>query len=603
MKAPSIYNFITEQESAFQTDEISVGSNWNWSFKTHVQLIFHLKNGVFFTGANDYLRAFKNIMEPILNLAYWTEDIEVKDVVFFIESENGRELSFLIKKYHDEVYSRKHNLDEMFDEITENDLDYGGVLVLKAKGRPEVPALASIAFADQTNLLGGPIGFKMSFSPDKLRDMSKLGWGKEENGATITIEDLILLADYDKDPSGMVYGKKNKTTGKNLDVFIVKGSLPEGYLKDNDEMEKYVYQNQVVAFYTDKESKKQGVILYRRKGDDSTLKFHTCKKIHNRGLGRGEGEALVHPQIWTNFLTIHKTAMLEAGSKSLLQTSDANFTNRNKIQDMENLEVVNTEKDTRIDLIPTINPNNIQLYSNDINQWYDHAQLAGSAFDPIMGVQPQSGTTFRGQERVVQQGRGLHDRRRGQRAKFLEEIYRDWIIPDMVREITYGKKFLATLTADEMGWVSDQLAENYANRKQIDDILDLKEPQDRELLKHDFLTKFRKKGNKHLIEILKKEFEGVEVKLGISVSGKQKDLAGLSDKVLSIFQFIFQNPQAFQQAMQIPGLAKSFQNILEFSGVNQTDFATFASQTPQPLAQPTQQTAQPSPLQLTAPVA
>src|SRR3990167_8996149 len=153
MKHPTIYSYITAEESKFQTEEIQVGDNWMWNFRNHVQLIFHLKNGIFFTGENNWLRAFKNIMEPLLNLSYWTEDIEVKDVLFFIESTTGRALSFLIKKYHDEVYVREHNLDTMFDEITESDLDYGGVLVQDSKDVPEVLVLNDIAFCDQTDAL------------------------------------------------------------------------------------------------------------------------------------------------------------------------------------------------------------------------------------------------------------------------------------------------------------------------------------------------------------------------------------------------------------------------------------------------------------------
>src|SRR3990167_6209680 len=119
---PSIYDWVKEQETLFETQEIQVGDNWWWSFRKHVQLIFHLKNGIFFLGENRWLRAFKNIMEPILNLAYWSEDIEVKDVIFY-EDEGERVNSFLIKKYHDEVYVREHNLDTLFDEITECDVD------------------------------------------------------------------------------------------------------------------------------------------------------------------------------------------------------------------------------------------------------------------------------------------------------------------------------------------------------------------------------------------------------------------------------------------------------------------------------------------------
>ena len=231
----------------------------------------------------------------------------------------------------------------------------------------------------------------------------------------------------------------------------------------------------------------------------------------------------------------------------------------------------------RIYQVPTVAPTNIQLYENAINEWYEHAQLTGSAFDPILGREPVSGTTFRGQERTVQQGRGLHERRRGQRAKFIEEIYRDWIIPDMVKEILNGKKFLATLTSEDLTWIANQLAENYAYREQAEDIFNGVVARDKELLKQKFLQDFGKKGNKHLLEILKDEFRDVEVQMGINIFSKQKDLVGLSDKILSIFQFIFTNPQAFQQAMQIPALSRSFQDILEYSGMNATDFSTLTS--------------------------
>lgn len=575
---PSIYDFIKQQESAYETEEVQVGKNWTWNMQEHIQMIFHLKNGVFFTGNNDYLRAFKNVMEPILQLAYWTEDIELKDVVFYIENQPGRVLSFLIKKYHDEVYVKEHNLDTFFDELAESDIDYGGVLVQKtAKETPEVIDLMSIAFCDQTDMLGGPIGIKLSFSPSKLRTMSKRGWGKEENGATMSIEELITLAQPEKDVLGDPNNKKNQTSGKTIDLYIVHGDLPEHYLKDNDNFEDYYNQIQIVGFYIDKNNERQGVTLYRKPEKESTLKFFTSKKVPNRALGRGEGEALIHPQIWTNCLTIWKHDMLEAGSKIGLYTDDPNYQNRNKIRDMENLEITVVEENKQIRQIPTIGVNNIQLFQNSVNEWYSHAQLAGSAFDPVMGKESVSGTTFRGQERLVSQGTGLHERRRGQRAKFIEEIYRDEIIPDIKKSILGGKKFLATLTTDEMQWVSDQLAENYANRKQVDDILNLKIPQDKQILKDEFLNEFKKTGNQQLLEILADEFEDVEIKIGINVANKQKNLAQMSDKILSIFQFIFANPAAFQQAMQLPGLSKAFNDILEYSGISNTDFAMLSS--------------------------
>ena len=463
--SPDIYSWVKSEESSFETDEIQVGDNWWWNFRNHVQLIFHLKNGLFFTGENNWLRAFKNIMEPIINLSFWTEDIEVKDIMFYVEGEDDRALSFMLKKYHDEVYVNEHDIDKLIDDITESDIEYGGVLVQKGKGEPEVIPLNAVTFCDQTDILGGPIATKHYFSPSKLRQMAKKGWGDEANGANISIEDLIVLATAEKDAGAIGGTKTNKVTGKTIEVYVVRGDMPENYLKDNDNMEKYVSQVQIIGFYTTKDGKKEGVTLYRKEANDDDLKFFTSKEIYQRALGRGVGETLLQPQIWTNFLTIHKTNMLEAGSKIALYTDDESYTQKNKLQEMENLEITTIEEGKSIQQVPVLAGANIQLYANSINEWFEYAQYSGSAFDPPMGKEGNSGTTFKGQERSVAQGRGIHDRRRGQRAKFIEEIYRWDIIPRMVKEIKKGKEFLSTLTNEELSWVSEQMATKAVNNR------------------------------------------------------------------------------------------------------------------------------------------
>lgn len=599
MIEPNIYEWIKNEENRFETEDVQVGDNYNWSFRNHVQMIFHLKNGVFFTGDNNYLRAFKEVMQPMIDLANWTEDLEVKDTTFFIEGKDDRVASFFIKKYHDEVYSRENNLDTLYDEITESDNTYGGVLIQDGPEIPEVIKFKRIAFADQTDLLGSPVAFKYFFSPDKLRGMSKLGWGDEKNGATISLEELCTLAQAEKEPAGN-QGKKNQTPGKQIEVYIVKGSLPEHYLKDSDNMEDYYNQVQIVAFYYDKDSKRQGVTLYRKKANEDDLMFFTSSEVEDRALGRGVGERLIHPQIWTNFLTIHKMSMLEAGSKVPLYTDDSSYTTKNKIQDMESLEITTIEDGKRIFQVPTVAPANVQLYQNAVNEWYEQSQIAGDATNSLMGKEESSGTTFKGQERLVAQGKGPHDRKRGKRAKFIEEIYRKKIIPKMVKKMLQGKKFLSTLTTDELTWVSEQLAINKVNKEVMDRLFRgqpvYKEEQD--MMIEQEKKNFLKKGNTHLLEILKGEFEDVEIRMGINIAGKQKNLANLSDKVLSIFQYIFANPQAFQQSMKIPALSKAFQDILEFSGLNQADFSSLLNVQSVDLALPEQQIAQQLPEQM-----
>lgn len=589
MNNQDIFSYIKTEQNKYETQEIRVGENWYWNMRNHIQMIFHLKNGVFFTGQNDWMRAFKNIMEGIIELANWTEDIEVKDITFFIEGDDDRALSFLVKKYHDEVYVREHDIDKMIDDITESDNDYGGVLVQKGLKRPEVIKLTRVAFCDQTKMDGGPLGFKHNFDPSSLRAMSKYGWGDKKNGATITLNELIVLADEKKDANGSLNEKENLTSGKTVEVYIIRGDLPETYLKDDGDSKKSVRQLQIVAFYTNNDNKKLGVTLYRKEeSEEDGLLFFSSSEVEGRALGRGVGEKLIHPQIWTNWTAIHKNSLLEAASKVPLVTDDETFTNKNKIIDMESLEVTTIADGKTIQKIETAAVNNIGIFNENDQSWYQHAQFIGQAFDSLMGKEESAGTTFRGQERLVQQGRGPHDRRRGQRAKFIEQIYRDWIIPEIVKEINKGKKFLATLSADEIRWVADQIATNAVNKRIKDLVLNGKLPtkEEQDMFMQTFKQDFFKKGDKHLLEVLKGELDDMGARIGINIAGKQKNLAGLSDKILSIIEAAAVNPQ-FRANLEANGMSDSFDDVLEYSGLSPADFATVVNT--QPVLSPMQQ--------------
>jgi hypothetical protein len=263
---------------------------------------------------------------------------------------------------------------------------------------------------------------------------------------------------------------------------------------------------------------------------------------------------------------------------------------------MENLEITTIEDGKRIYQVPTAAPANSQLFERNVNTLYESAQLNVAAFDSLMGKEESSGSTFRGQERLVAQGRGWHDRRRGQRAKFIEEIYRDWIIPDIVREINKGKEFLATLSTEEMMWVAEQMSVNLSNERIKEIVLDLKieditpeKLQSLAQMKDILRNEIMKKGNRQLVEVLKDEFKDIEVKIGINIAGKQKNLSAASDKILSILEVAMTNPQ-FKQNLEANGMIGPFNDLLEYSGLNPVAFNTMstAQANPQAVMSPVQ---------------
>ena len=571
----------------FQTQEVQIFDNYSFQMSTHIQQTVSFKHGKFLSASNDPKTKppFRNIVLPILRLRYRAEDIDVKDVVLYIENPEKYHLSFLIKKYHDDVFIVENDLDSFFDKAKEQKIDFGGCLVKKGMDAvPEVEHLQSIAFCDQTNILGGPIGLKFNFSPDSLRAKSKLGWGEKSNGADITIQDIIRLAKKEKDPATSQQSQTNAISGKNIEVYVVRGEMPEIYLNGKGNEENTIDQVQVVAFYKNDKGTKTGVTLFKSKETEKIYKFHNPEEIYNRALGFGGVEELFDAQLWTNFAEIHKTEMLKAASRVVFWTDDDNYANRTKVKSLKNLEITTVAKDSRgIAQIPTGSPN-IQLFTQSLAEWENHARELGGATDPLLGKQPPAGTPFRLQERVVFEGKGLHEYRRGKFAKFVEEIYKDWIIPHIIREIMKGKEFLSTLSEDEMITVSETMARNKTNEfikeKILNGVLITQEEADAQ--RAELVEEFRRSGSKKFIEILKDEFKNTKVAVKVVISGKQKDLSLLTDKLVNVLRQYLATPQLRQDPIAI----KLLNRILEASGISPLEFGDISSiPAPQPIAE------------------
>lgn len=588
---------IIAEEAAYSLP-ITVEDGWEWNMKNHIKTSLFYKHGRLLTGNSDD-KPIKNITKPILNVAYRAEDIDVKDIHIYVDNAELFHLSFLIKKYHDDVFARENDLDTFFDEVKEEKIDFGGSLIKRTNNvRPQKVPLQSIAFCDQTDILGGPLAIKHNLSPDKLKEMESMGWGEESNGATISIDELIDLSTTYKVVDRQK-GQQNATPGNYIEIYEVRGVLPTEWLEDNQvppAKNTYIKQVQIVAFYKDREGSRRGVTLFRGKDGDN-LMFVSRDAIFGRALGSGGAEELFEPQVWTNYGMIRMKEMLDSASKTILKTTDSAVTKRQKVKDMDNLEVVVLEQGADLSQVDTY-PRNFAIFDRWNESLQEYAQLAGSASDPVLGESSVSGTPFRAQERVVFEGKGIHEYRREKYATFIEKVYQEWIIPAITKELRKGTKFLSELSLDEMQYVADCFV-RYATNKKIKEMILSGEtvyPEIQEEIEKVIRADFMKGGNKRFTEIMKDDLKNAPLKVKVNVAGKQKDMVGLVDKLTNVFRQVFANPQLLDN----PKMAKIFNKILEYSGLDPTDFDTGSYGDTQPQL-PQQQTAQPAPVPVAQP--
>lgn len=586
-----IYEYIISEETAYNTIPVPIVDGYEWHMPKHIKLSTLYKNSRLETGNHDD-KPVKNIIRPILNVAYRSEGFDVKDIEPYVDDEDDYFKSFLVKKFHTK-WAKKNDIDTFIDELVESYVDYGGVLVKNVNNvRPEVVPLQRIAFCDQTDLLSGVICEKHMYTPDQLRDMGGK-WDADK------IDEAITMARAEK-ANSQVQGQKAKTPGKYIEVYELHGVMPTAWLTDAGESDgqdthEYTRQAQYITFYKTSDGKKCGITLFKVKERDNIYKALLRDKIYGRALGFGGIEELFEAQVWTNYSMIQIKKMLDAAALMILQTADKSYGKNTKITDLSQGEVITHDDEKPLTQI-TFQPQNLQQFENSVIQWENHARTTGSANDAQLGQSPNAGTPFKLQELVVNQGQGIHEFRKGKIATFVTEIYRDWVIQYLLDDMNEGNKWLDELSLEEMNYVADQVATNESNKKIKEMVLNgvIVTPEMQDQLIQMLKESFKKAGSKKFMEIFKGEMQDSPIDVNVNIAGKGKNLSMLTDKLTNIFREIIANPNVLAN----PGMAKLFNQIVEYSGLDPVDFSgleTQPIQAPQPAMAP-QGMGQPEPI-------
>jgi len=569
-----VFSYIVSEEKAYQLP-VTIFEGYEWSMAKHIKLSLLYPLSQFESGNPDD-RPFAQIIQPILNLQHRSEGFDVKDILIYVDNFKEYYKSFLIKKYHDK-WVRENSLDNVIDDSVESYCDMGLSLIKDSGGEtPESVPLQRLAFCDQTDILSGPICEKHNFAPDQLKEMEKNNWGNEKYGANVTIDELITLSGSFKNIKSI--NTTAKTPGKYVEVYELHGMFPEWWLKGEEGTDnKYTRQLHIVAFYQKSGGEKKGLCLF--KGPEEELIYTLEKrtpKVYGRAVGVGGAEELFEPQVWTNYDAIRMKELLDAGSKIIFQTADESFKTKNNLKNLDNMSVLTHDANMPLTQVDTT-PRNIRLFENSIMEWDNRAKTIASAQEAIMGKSPSAGTPFKLQELITAEAHGMHEYRKGKMATFWESIYRKSIIPKIVKEINEGEEFLEELDLDEMQSIADAIAKNQAEKILKEKVLNggTIEEGEREALKEKIKNGFMGSGNKKLIEIIKDELKNAPVDVKINIAGKQKDIAGVTDKLVNVLRFMLQTYDPNTKTFTVfndQRMMKLFKNIIEYSGLSPMDF-------------------------------
>jgi len=559
-----VYEYITKEENAWKTTRIPLTGSKDWNMSEHIERCTNVANAWFHSGKNDNKRPYDDIVSPIINVAFRTEGFDVKDIVPFVDDIDQNYKSFIVKKRHPK-WARDNKIDDFIDEVVETSVIYDLVLLKNVNEvKPEVVDLKTIAFCDQTDILSGPICIRHYYTPAQLSAMTN--WDADK------IEEAIVMSKAEKKNSSS-NDKEAKTPGKYIEVYELKGSLPEHWIDEGGNPNKYSNQMHIVCFYKSEDGGKNGITLFSGKDKPldevyKALKIDTVRS-KGRACGRSIVESLFDPQLWTNYSGLKIKKLLD-GAVTLFVTDSTELEGQ-KLSDLKTNTILKQEKGaTTQKLDGTLQ--NMPAFQSYQSRQEQNARVIGSASEGQLGVNPTSGTPFALEQAVIQQSEGIHEYRQGKIATFFADtLYPEWILPWLVKDLSSGKKFSEELTLDEMMEIGDQIARNEASKKIKAMILDgnIINKEDKEQMIELIKQEFVQGGSRKFFEVIEGEIEDIPMSVFINIKGKQKNMAREADKLSRLISNVLQNPQAFAQ---IPGLGKLYNQLLEESGMNPIDF-------------------------------
>jgi hypothetical protein len=577
----SIYDFVSEQRDSYRSDTVEITDGYEFSQHETLRTIELYHNSKFLSGNTDSLgreKPFYNICKFRVNVAVRATDLDTKDVQ--IQSDRITKTSYaesFLLNLKNRNWMRRSNFAPFLNKFGHTRAKYGGVIVKKTERDGElgihvVPWLDIIT--DQIDIRSGVKIERHYYTPAELKTNAPKNWDN--------IDDAISAAQKSREAQAAdADTKENKTPGDYIEVWEVHGVLPtryfagtNGYAEDYGEDNEYERQMHVIVLDESDKEKIKGVTLYAGIEDEDPYKYLAYEQVDGRGLGVGVVEDLFEAQVWTNYTEKQKKDMLDLAGKIIFQTTDQNIAAKNILTDLENGAIVTTSMNTVLSQVNNA-PVSFAALEKVLADWNTQAERVSSTPPAITGESMPSGQPFRLGAMLNAEAGSLFEYRREEAGLFLQEIYFDWILPFLVKQIKKDKDLTATLEPEELELVADAIADHEADRFAKEQVLSGKEitGEQKDAVRtavRDVSMKLRRRSFGGFTKLFK-DWEG---SVDVITTGEQKNKTAMLETLFNIFKTVASSPGILQD----PVLARLFNQLVEMAGVSPLLLQPSASQ-------------------------
>lgn len=543
-----LFNEISDLEQDFTSGEgVTILPGLKRSAYDKIKMVTAYSIDQHLSGQKDDLnreKPFYNIGKYRLNVAVRATDFNTKDIRVEADHTNYSLQSLVLQKRAIN-WMKDENFAKTLNKMGRTRPEYGGVLVKKIeKGNElhiEVPVWTNVIF-DETDIEDGVKIEKHWFNPmefEKKRDV----W---EN-----IDDTIKF--FDK--------KEKKNSISRVCVYEIEGIFKKDFMLDVDESDEYSLQLHYVAGYDG-----EYVHLYSEELKESRYKYLDWYSVPGCALGRGVIEDGEQAQIWTNLSKMQEQNLMEYGSKLVLSTTDKNIEGTNLTTNIDTGEVVYHAPGTELSQLD-LTPRTMVQLENLFTSWDQQIERVTSTFDSVTGETLPANTPLGSVQIQSANASSFFEYRRQEMGIFLTEIFTDWVMPYLVKQLKKEGLLTADFSPQELEQIDRIFATEQTNQAVLDQLTNPNvpnpTPETQQLLNDQFRSLIRETGERRTIKFPKDFFDDIKYKVTWVTTNEQKNKNAVLANLNQVLQTVAQNPIILQD----PRLSQLFGKMVEVAGL------------------------------------
>jgi len=413
---------------------------------------------------------FHDIITRILENQRAAEEVDTSDMKITTDDPDFYRRAMLVDKYNQE-WLYKNRIDKFLNDAIETRGKNGGVMVkvVEEKDNLSLEVVNWHEFTgDAADLQSGIKCIEQYYTPAKLLEIAnERGWDVD------TAKDVIK--NYAEAGQNDDAREQKDTSAVYVLVRELSGVMPKQYMDENADEYEYSYQIHYLAGCELRDDNKQskGRTLFSGEPIKTPYYYLPYKKRGGKDalLGVGMVELAKHSQVQTNRSAQQYKKSLDLASTHVLQSGDKTLKGKNVIKNMKTGTILHVKEGMQISGVD-MSPDALAHLDRFMATLQNQVDRATGTYSVSTGEDLPSGTPYRLGAILDQNAQSQFDLRREEFGIFINHIYKEHVLPFLIKQIKNATKLNLKFNVDELQEIDMEIETKHADTFIINNYFD-----------------------------------------------------------------------------------------------------------------------------------